>query len=80
MRYTDIVNGAYKNVADHHATLGNFGTKDGWQHVEFTHTITDTGTIRTNDYFSIFANPIEVNGEYRVVGYMFDNIKVTVVE
>ncbi len=80
MRYTDIVNGAYKEVADHHAVLGNFGTADGWQHVSFTHTITDTGTIRTNDYFAIFANPVEVDGKYRVVGYMFDNIKVSVVE
>ena len=80
MRYTDIVNGAYKNVADHHAVLGAFGTADGWQHVSFTHTITDTGIIRTNDFLSFFANPVEMDdGSYRVVGYMIDNIKVTVV-
>jgi len=80
MRYTDIVNGAYKTTADHYASLGNFGTADGWQHVEFTHKITETGTIRTNDYFAIFANPIDVDGSYRVVGYMIDNIRVSVVE
>ena len=81
MRYTDIVNGAYKNVADHHAVLGAFGTADGWQHVSFTHTITDTGIIRTNDFLSFFANPVEMDdGSYRVVGYMIDNIKVTVVK
>jgi hypothetical protein len=80
MRYTDIVNGAYKNVADHHAALGAFGTADGWQHVSFTHTITDTGIIRINDFLSFFANPVEMDdGSYRVIGYMIDNIKVTVV-
>ena len=81
MRYTDIVNGSYKNIADHHAVLGNYGTADGWKHVSFTHKITDTGIIRTNDYFSVFANPIDMDdGSYRVVGYMIDNIKVSVVD
>ena len=81
MRYTDVVNGSYKQNADHHAAIGTFGTADGWQHVSFTHTITDTGVIRNGDYFSVFANPIDMpDGTYRVIGYMIDNIKVSVVE
>jgi len=80
LRYTDIVGGSYKPMADHHAVLGIFGTDDGWQHVSFTHKVSDTALIRDNDYFAIFANPIEADdGSFRVIGYMIDNIKVSVV-
>ncbi len=81
LRYTDVVNNAYKSSVDHHSSLGTFGTKDGWKHVSFTHTISEDSIIRDNDYFAIFANPIELpDGSYRVVGYMLDNIEVSVVE
>ncbi len=80
LRYTDVVDGSYKSMADHHSSLGSFGTDDGWQHVSFTHTVSLASEIRDNDYFALFANPIELqNGSYRNIGYMIDNIKIEVV-
>ena len=80
LRYADLSNGSFKQMADHHANIGKFGTKDGWQHVSFTHKISQYSELRENDYFAIFANPIELpDGSYRNIGYMIDNISVSVV-
>lgn len=81
LRYTDLVDGAMKTLADHHGYLGTFSSADGWQRVSFTSTITTTTTIRDNDYFSLYAGAVKgPDGEFRNVGYMIDNIVVTVVE
>ena len=81
LRYTDLVDGAMKTLADHHGYLGTFSSADGWQRVSFTSTITTTTTIRDNDYFSLYAGAVKgPDGEFINVGYMIDNIVVTVVE
>jgi hypothetical protein len=82
MRYTDLVNGELKGSVDHHKPFATgMNTKDGWKHVEFTHTIAVTSTDRSTDAFTIFANPqTNADGTINNISYMIDNIVVTVVE
>ena len=81
LRYSDIVDGLYKPTVDHPKGIGKFSTSDGWKHITFTHTISENSITRENDTFAIYANPQDLSdGSYRVIGYMIDNIKVSVVE
>ena len=80
LRYSDTIDGIYKPMVDHHNGLGKFSTSDGWQHVSFTHTVSSGSIIRDNDFFTVYADPQTASdGSYKVIGYMIDNIKVSVV-
>jgi len=81
-KYTDTVNGETKPNADHHKPFGKpMSTADGWHHVSFTHTITDTTNDRSTDALAIFANPkTNEDGTISNISYMVDNIVVTVAE
>ncbi len=55
-------------------------TKDGWIKCSITHTVAANSPSRSNDYFCIFTDPVERDGNIYNHQYMLDNFVVTVVE
>ena len=81
-RYTDVVNGEFKSMADHPVKLDplTYSTSDGWVRVKATFTVNETSEIRETDELSIFANPTGDNDNFTNYAYMVDNFVVTVAE
>ena len=82
-RYTDMEDGAYKEMKDHVSRCvpePKILPEDGWMHYETTYTINESSNIRTKDYFTIFCDSYDEGGKIYNYSYMIDNIKVSVVE
>jgi len=82
-RYTDKdSSGNFKTMMDHPLNDARVtaSTVDGWVHLTCEHTISEASIDRSNDFFTIFANPQGDDTNPINMSYMVDNIVVTVVE
>lgn len=78
MRYSDS-QGKTDHIsgANDDASMGvSLKVSDGWKHVSFEYTVDAGSTLRDNDQFSVYANPV---GE-ESANYYIDNIVVTELE
>lgn len=80
-RYSEIVDGALKEKADHAIKLDvdQISSDDGWVHCSFTHTVDPESPLRSGDEFTLFANPLGDTNDFKNIIFMVDNIKVSVV-
>ena len=81
-RYTEKVDGAIKEGADHpeNGQGISISSADGWVKASVTFTVSEGSTLRTSDKFTIFANPPGDASNFKNIVYMLDNFVVTVVE
>ncbi len=81
-RYTEMVDGAIKERADHpeNGQQISISSDDGWVKASVTFTISEDSVLRTGDTFTIFANPLGDATNFQNIIYMVDNFVVTVVE
>ena len=81
-RYTDKIDGAIKERADHpeNGQGIDISSEDGWVKASVTFTVSENSTLRTGDSFTIFANPPGDANNYQNVVYMVDNFVISVVE
>ena len=83
LRYTDLnANGTEVKKMDHPVHVGIVKTSsgDGWKHCTIQHTISANSSERTNDFLCVYSEPFGTNDAPINVGFMIDNIKVTVVK
>ena len=75
-------NGVEVKKMDHPVHVGIVKTSsgDGWKHCTITHTVSEKSSERTNDFLCVYSEPFGTNDAPINVGYMIDNIKVTVVK
>ena len=81
-RYTDKIDGAVKERADHpeNGQPISISSEDGWVKASVTFTVNESSPLRTGDTFTIFANPPGDANEFKNIVYMVDNFVITVVE
>ncbi len=86
-RYADLkADGTFSEMADHPVmpttSIGGNGasTSDGWIKCSVTHTISTNSTLRINDLFCLYTDPIEKDGVVHNYTYLMDNIVVSVVK
>ncbi len=81
-RYTDKIDGAIKEGADHpeNSQSISISSKDGWVKASVTFTVSENSVLRTGDTFTIFANPPGDSSNFKNIVYMLDNFVISVVE